>query len=97
VFGIGGNELLIIGLFALIIFGPDKIPEIARTVGKAWNTFKRAQEDMERVIRAEIYAPDSKLGPDDGPDGSTPGDSGLSSSPATTIWTVDEEDEEEEE
>lgn len=56
-FGIGSTELLIIAVFALIIFGPDKLPEIARTAGKAWRTFKSAQEDMERVIKAEMYTP----------------------------------------
>ena len=52
------TELLIIAVFALIIFGPDKLPEIARTVGKAMNEFKRAQEDMERMIKAEMYGHD---------------------------------------
>jgi len=56
VFGIGGNELLIIAVFALIIFGPDKIPEIARGAGKAIQMFKRAQQDVEHVIKTEIYA-----------------------------------------
>jgi len=55
VFGIGGNELLIIAVFALIIFGPDKIPEVARTVGKAIQLFKKAQADVEHVIKTEIY------------------------------------------
>jgi len=58
VFGIGGNELLIIAVFALIIFGPDKIPEIARTAGKAIQMFKRAQQDVEHVIKTELYAPE---------------------------------------
>jgi TatA/E family protein of Tat protein translocase len=55
VFGIGGNELFIIAVFALIIFGPDKIPEIARTAGKAIQMFKKAQADVEHVIKTEIY------------------------------------------
>jgi TatA/E family protein of Tat protein translocase len=58
VFGIGGTELLIIGIFAFIIFGPDKIPEIARTVSKTINMFKRTQEDMERMVKAEMYGLD---------------------------------------
>ena len=53
-FGIGGTELLIIGVFAFIIFGPEKLPEIARTASKAINMFKRTQEDMERMVRAEM-------------------------------------------
>ena len=59
-FGIGGTELFIIALFAFIIFGPDKVPELARTLGKAMKVFKSAQEDMEKVIKAEVYTPFSE-------------------------------------
>ncbi len=55
-FGISGTELFIIVLFALFIFGPDKLPEMGRTVGRFMREFKRAQESMEAVIRAEMYA-----------------------------------------
>jgi len=58
VFGISGFELLLVAVFALMIFGPDKIPEIARTVSKAVKTFKRAQADMERLINLEMYSND---------------------------------------
>jgi len=58
VFGIGGTELLIVAVFAFIIFGPDKIPEIARTVSKAVNQFKRTQADMERLVKAEMMGLD---------------------------------------
>lgn len=54
-FGIGGTELVLIVLFALVIFGPDKLPGIARSLGRTLGTFKRAQEDMERLIRAEMF------------------------------------------
>ncbi len=57
-FGIGGTELLIVAVFAFIIFGPDKIPEIARTVSKAINQFKRTQADMERLVKAEMMGLD---------------------------------------
>jgi len=63
VFGIGGTELLIVAVFAFIIFGPDKIPEIARTVSKAVNQFKRTQADMERLVKAEMMG----LDPDQAP------------------------------
>lgn len=55
-FGISGFELTLVFVFVLIIFGPDKLPELGRTLGKAMRTFKRAQEDMERLIKAEMYA-----------------------------------------
>ena len=53
-FGISGTELFFVAVFAFIIFGPDKVPEIARTVSKAIAMFKSTQEDMERTIRAEM-------------------------------------------
>lgn len=59
-FGISGFELVLILVFVLIVFGPDKLPELGRTIGRAMSTFKRAQEDMERVIRAEMYTSDKK-------------------------------------
>ncbi len=59
-FGIGGTELVLIMLFVLIIFGPDKLPELARTVGRAIKMFKDAQEDMQRLISAEAFAEDRR-------------------------------------
>lgn len=59
-FGISGFELFIIVGFALIIFGPDKLPQMARTAGRFINQFKRFQEDMENVIKAEMYGADRK-------------------------------------
>jgi len=53
-FGIGGFELFIILLFAFIIFGPDKLPEVARTVGAALAKFRKAQEEMNEVIHSEV-------------------------------------------
>jgi TatA/E family protein of Tat protein translocase len=55
--GIGGNELLIILVFAFLIFGPDKLPEIARTIGRAIAKFREAQNEVNEVIRKEVYDP----------------------------------------
>ena len=55
-FGIGGTELFIIVVFVLLIFGPDKLPQFGRTIGQMMREFKRAQETMESVIRAEVYS-----------------------------------------
>lgn len=56
--GIGGAELVIIGLFALLIFGPERLPELGRTAGKALKQFKDAQEEMTQIIRDEVYDPE---------------------------------------
>ena len=50
-FGIGGFELFLILLFGFLIFGPDKLPEIAKTVGKAIAKFRGAQESMTEQLK----------------------------------------------
>ena len=97
-FGISGTELVLISVFVLIIFGPDKIPEIARTVGKAVATFKRVQEDTERLIKAEMFAGDSANS--DSTDGTSVPTGGVAPSAATvasTLYAANDDDDEEEE
>lgn len=99
-FGIGGTELFIIALFAFIIFGPDKVPELARTLGKAMRVFKSAQEDMEKVIKAEVYSPFSETEREKVASATTETpqvDSDIAkASAASSIWAATEEDDEEE-
>ena len=52
-FGIGGFELFIILIFGFLIFGPDKLPEIAKTVGRGIARFREAQQEMNEVIGDE--------------------------------------------
>lgn len=59
-FGIGANELIIILLFGFIIFGPDKLPGMAKTVGQFIARFRNAQAEMNRVIKTEVYDPDAE-------------------------------------
>lgn len=54
-FGIGGSEILIIAFVALLLFGPDKLPQMARTIGRFMREFKRYQAMMESTFRAEMY------------------------------------------
>ncbi len=58
-FGIGGFELFLILLFGFLVFGPDKLPEIAKTVGSAIAKFKKAQEEMNSVIKTEVFDPNA--------------------------------------
>lgn len=59
-FGIGGFELFIILVFGFLIFGPEKLPEIAKTVGKGIAHFRQAQDEMNEVIKStDIYDPNS--------------------------------------
>ena len=51
---IGMPELIMIFLVALLIFGPRKLPEIGKTIGKGLSEFKRASDDLKRTIEDEI-------------------------------------------
>jgi sec-independent protein translocase protein TatB len=55
VFSLGGPELVIILVFALILFGPDKIPQLARTLGRVMREFNKYKDIMEGTIRQEIW------------------------------------------
>ncbi|MEI6651940.1 MAG: twin-arginine translocase TatA/TatE family subunit [Chlorobiaceae bacterium] len=46
-FGLGGQELLLILFVVLLFFGPSKLPELARGLGKGMREFKKAQADLE--------------------------------------------------
>ena len=56
-FGIGGTELFLILLFAFMIFGPDKLPGMGRTIGRALRQFKQAQEGFTQVVQSEVLDP----------------------------------------
>jgi len=62
-FGLSGFEIAIILFFGFLIFGPDKLPQIARTIGRGIKQFRTAQEQMNNVIKAEIYDPIKDLEP----------------------------------
>ena len=51
---IGMPELIIILVIALIIFGPRKLPELGKSLGKSINEFKRASADLQNTLEQEI-------------------------------------------
>src|SRR5262245_14968923 len=51
---IGMPELILIFILALIVFGPKKLPEIGKSIGKGLAEFKRASDDLKRTIEHEI-------------------------------------------
>ena len=60
VFGIGESELAIILVFGFLLFGPDKLPQMGRTIGRAIRQFKETQEKMTAVVQSEIIDPVSE-------------------------------------
>jgi Tat protein translocase TatB subunit len=58
-FGIGITELLLILIVALIVLGPEKLPDLAKALGRAYSEFKRAGEELKKNI-AEVEAPEKK-------------------------------------
>ena len=53
---LGGPELFLILVIALIVFGPKKLPEIGKNLGKMIGEFRRASNDFQRTIEQEVDA-----------------------------------------
>ena len=56
-FGISETELVLIVLFGFLLFGPDKLPGMGRTLGRALKQFRAAQEDFNEVVQSEVIKP----------------------------------------
>ncbi|MDX2494082.1 MAG: Sec-independent protein translocase protein TatB [Desulfuromusa sp.] len=59
-FGIGMTEMVLIAALALIVLGPKKLPDLARSLGKGFAEFKRATNDLKSTIDLEIKAEDER-------------------------------------
>lgn len=51
---VGWQEILLILVLALLVFGPRRLPELGRTLGRALAEFRRATTDLKRTLNAEI-------------------------------------------
>jgi sec-independent protein translocase protein TatA len=58
---IGMPELIIIFVIALIIFGPRKLPELGRSLGKSLSEFKRASNELRSTLEEEIRVEDQRV------------------------------------
>lgn len=56
-FGIGSTELAIILVFGFLLFGPDKLPQMGRTIGRALRQFRETQEKLTSVVQSEVVDP----------------------------------------
>jgi len=77
-FGIGSWEILLILALALIIWGPNRLPEIARTLGKITRTLKKTSFDLTAALTKEIEAEDKTPPP------TTPARSASDQTPSAT-------------
>ncbi len=59
-FGIGMTEMVLIAALALVILGPKKLPDLARSLGKGFAEFKRATNELKSTIDLEIKADDER-------------------------------------
>jgi len=55
-FGIGLPELVVILVVALIVLGPQRLPEVARMLGRAYGQLRRASEEFQNTIRQDLAA-----------------------------------------
>lgn len=55
--GIGSTELVIILVFGFMLFGPDKLPQMGRTIGRALRQFRETQEKLTAVVQTEVVDP----------------------------------------
>lgn len=55
-FNIGPSEMFMLGLMVLLLFGPSRLPEIARAAGKGLRAFRQAATDIQREVREAVEA-----------------------------------------
>src|SRR5216110_4107271 len=53
-FDIGLQEMLVIGVLALLVFGPSKLPELGRMVGRALREFRRASDEFRTTVETNL-------------------------------------------
>lgn len=86
---LGFPEILLILVLALLIFGPKRLPEVGRTLGKGLSEFRRASTDLKRTVNAELSLdederPPTSRRPEIGPTSAEPAAPGGLATPAAT-------------
>ena len=71
IFGIGLPEMAVIGAVALLVFGPKRLPEFGRTLGKTLKGFQTASKEFEREISKAMAEPEELPAPKTEPESSS--------------------------
>ena len=61
VFGVGLPEMAVIAVIGLLVFGPKKLPELGRTLGKTLKAFQSASQEFSNAVMAETNAPETPV------------------------------------
>lgn len=62
-FDIGLQEMLVIGIIALLVFGPSKLPELGRMFGRALREFRRASDEFRTTVETNLHINDAEPAP----------------------------------
>ena len=79
-FNLGGAEILVILVVALLVLGPDKLPNVMRKVGKAVGELRRASTEFQRTMHVAIEEDSTPSSPGSSHSGSSPSDSSMTAS-----------------
>ena len=93
-FDIGFQEMLVIGVLALLVFGPGKLPELGRMIGRALREFRKASDEFRATVETNLHIndPDPIIAPTTAPEpmpaNSVPVETGAVSTPVETAPAV---------
>ncbi|HET7378557.1 MAG TPA: twin-arginine translocase TatA/TatE family subunit [Gaiellales bacterium] len=83
-FDIGLQEMLVIGVLALLVFGPSKLPELGRMFGRAMREFRRASDEFRATVETNLHINDFDTTPAPESTVETPAEAAVAALPSET-------------